>query len=154
MRTLFPVSGQHAPGPTSSQSAAQRLDLMYLLLKEKCIPRGALIANGHGATALHVAAAAGNLAFVDAFLAAECSITHPQTMWTAAVDTALLTKDCEGHTPVDVAAKMGNVVVAQRLGLGLLSNLNDVVSLCHLRWKHNRAEGKRRSESAQYVSRS
>ena len=131
MRTLFPVSGQHAPGPTSSQSAAQRLDLMYLLLKEKCIPRGALIANGHGATALHVAAAAGNLAFVDAFLAAECSITHPQTMWTAAVDTALLTKDCEGHTPVDVAAKMGNVVVAQRLGLGLLSNLNDVVSLCH-----------------------
>ena len=106
MRTLFPVSGQHAPGPTSSQSAAQRLDLMYLLLKEKCIPRGALIANGHGATALHVAAAAGNLAFVDAFLAAECSITHPQTMWTAAVDTALLTKDCEGHTPVDVAAKI------------------------------------------------
>ena len=164
MQTLFPVSGQHAPGPTSSQSAAQRLELMYLLLKEGCIPRGALIANAYGANALHVAAAAGNLAFVDAFLAADCSIMHPQTMWTAAVDTALLTQDCEGRTPVDVAAKMGNVMVAQRLGLGLLSNLSDVASLCHnalaqsslptskrFHFKHNDPEVNEKSSSWSFV---
>ena len=109
MRTNFPVQGPDAsPGKLSHESAQQRLRLFLILLSEGRLTRqDVLKTNGHGATALHVAAAVGDLTFIDAFLATTESGSAPR-LSTTDVDTALVTADSSHLVPVDVAAKFGH----------------------------------------------
>jgi hypothetical protein len=110
VRTNFPVTGQHAsPGPLAHESENLRCELLLVLMQEGRIgfSNTVLRTNQYGATALHVAAAVGNLQLIDVFLKSWTAPSRP-TFAEMDVDTALLTPDGTNLVPVDVAAKFGH----------------------------------------------
>lgn len=107
-QTNFPVMGEYAPpGVPAHDSAKPRMDLMRFLFRHAFItPQCWALANDHGATPLHVAAAVGNLSVLEDILLERDE--KPGSQEAAALDRAMSSADADGLMPVDVANKLGH----------------------------------------------
>jgi hypothetical protein len=97
----YPTTGEHSsPGPEEVDSRHQRRELALELLASGRVGVPCLTAlNSQGASALHIAAAVGDMEMVRLLR------SHAGDM----ADTILYHKDNSGHAPVDVALLFGHV---------------------------------------------
>ena len=146
----FPAVGEHAiRGLAGSESIEQRKNLLLLLLRHgRLSPLHLSVKNSHGATALHAAACVGDVVLIETMIRKADDSYRQPTFDDNTVDTALATPDGIGdwqrqavligagndgaaaQLPVDVAASHGHFAAARLLGLGLLTNIDQVRSLC------------------------
>ena len=146
----FPAVGEHAiRGLAGSESIEQRKNLLLLLLRHgRLSPLHLSVKNSHGATALHAAACVGDVVLIETMIRKADDSYRQPTFDDGTVDTALSTPDgigdwqrqavligaandgAAGQLPVDVAASHGHFAAARLLGLGLLTNIDQVRSLC------------------------
>ena len=148
MQFNFPAVGPHAArGLAGDTSVQHRKRLLLLLLSHgRLTPYSVQAVNAHGANPLHAAACVGDSVLVETLIrkadaANEC--LQP-TFGIGAVDSALAALDsapaggpaatmpdtATSRLPVDVATSFGHPISARLLGLGLLSNIPQVLSFC------------------------
>jgi hypothetical protein len=103
----YPTVGEHSsPGPEAANSRRERLELAYEILASGRAGASCLLAvNSRGATALHIAAAVGDMDMIHLLRSSAGDLA----------DSLLYHRDNSGHVPTDVALLFGHARSAEAI---------------------------------------